>query len=315
MLRQMDVPVRGHSSQLTDDQVARARARWEREKRTRATKQAAPATATKKRRAPAKAAKAPVEPPPPPPAPDADPVRRRRKAADVQAAAAEKAAADEVAAADAAREAQEVADAADAARQVQERDAAIATARELELAGQEAEESEAQEIRGAGGDHRGSEPSVASSQTSSAPGRQRPRPVTPGAPRPRAGSSTTGSFGPPRPIASAAPGGGVPAAPRREDKKPQSAPATADRGRRKKGKRGAVDQEAVDANISKTMATMRGAPQRRSSSDLRRGVREEMEAARAAEVERERKPCRVIEFISVSTRHTILKVRATHCMY
>ncbi len=312
MLRQMDVPVRGHSSQLTDDQVARARARWEREKRTRATKQAAPATATKKRRAPAKAAKAPVEPPPPPPAPDADPVRRRRKAADVQAAAAEKAAADEVAAADAAREAQEVADAADAARQVQERDAAIATARELELAGQEAEESEAQEIRGAGGDHRGSEPSVASSQTSSAPGRQRPRPVTPGAPRPRAGSSTTGSFGPPRPIASAAPGGGVPAAPRREDKKPQSAPATADRGRRKKGKRGAVDQEAVDANISRTMAAMRGAPAgRRTGSDLRRGTRDELEAARMAEAEREKKLVRVNEFITVSELAQIIKVPAT----
>jgi hypothetical protein len=59
MLRSMDVAVRGPSSPLTDDQVARARARWEREKRSRATKQAAPATATKKRRAPAKLAKAP----------------------------------------------------------------------------------------------------------------------------------------------------------------------------------------------------------------------------------------------------------------
>jgi translation initiation factor IF-2 len=312
MLRQMDVPVRGHSSQLTDDQVARARARWEREKRTRATKQA-PATATKKRRAPAKAAKPPVEPPLPPPAPEADPVRRRRKAADVQAAAAEKAAADEVAAAGAAREAQEAADAADAARQVQERDAAIAAARELELAGQEAEEDEAQETRSAGGDHRGSEPSVTpSSQSLSAPGRQRPRPVTPGAPRPRAGSSTAGSFGPPRPIASAAPGGGVPAAPRRDDKKPQSAPATADRGRRKKGKRGAVDQEAVDANISRTMAAMRGAPAgRRTGSDLRRGTREELEAARMAEAEREKKLVRVNEFITVSELAQIIKVPAT----
>ena len=67
----------------------------------------------------------------------------------------------------------------------------------------------------------------------------------------------------------------------------------------------------MDANISKTMATMRGAPQRRSASDLRRGVREEMEAARAAEAERERKTVRVNEFITVSELAQILKVPAT----
>src|SRR5204863_1401614 len=101
--------------------------------------------------------------------------------------------------------------------------------------------------------------------------------------------------------ASAAPGGTA-TPPRREDRQQPSGGggAHADRGRRKKGKRGAVDQEAVDANISKTMATMRGAPQRRTASDMRRGVREEMEAARAAEAERERKTVRVNEFITVS---------------
>ena len=35
MLRSMDVPVRGPSTPLSDDQVARVRARWEREKRSR----------------------------------------------------------------------------------------------------------------------------------------------------------------------------------------------------------------------------------------------------------------------------------------
>ena len=88
--------------------------------------------------------------------------------------------------------------------------------------------------------------------------------------------------------------------------------ATADRsGRRKKGKRGAVDQEAVDANISKTMATMRGAPARSRGSDMRRGTREELEAARAAEAEREKKLVRVNEFITVSELAQILKVPAT----
>jgi translation initiation factor IF-2 len=117
---------------------------------------------------------------------------------------------------------------------------------------------------------------------------------------------------PPRPIASAAPGGAAP--PRRDDRQQPQQPGAgthAERGRRKKGKRGAVDQEAVDANISKTMATMRGAPQRRSSSDLRRGAREEQEAVRAAELERERKTVRVNEFITVSELAQILKVPAT----
>ncbi|HMA23505.1 MAG TPA: translation initiation factor IF-2, partial [Gemmatimonadaceae bacterium] len=117
-------------------------------------------------------------------------------------------------------------------------------------------------------------------------------------------------------------GGGTSGPPRRDDKRPQAGgggggaggvgAGVADRGgRRKKGKRGAVDQEAVDANISKTMATMRGAPSRRTSSDLRRGSREELEAARVAEAERERKTVRVNEFITVSELAQILKVPAT----
>ena len=310
MLRSMDVAVRGPASPLTDDQVARARARWEREKRTRATKQAAPATATKKRRAPAKIVTAPVDSPaPPPPAAEVDPVRRRRKAADVQAAAAERAAADEIAAATVAREAAEAAETADAARLIQERDAAVAAARELDIANQDAQGEDLQQTRSVGGDHRATEPGAAPAQ-SSGPARPRPRPVTPGAPRPRPGS-TGGSFGPPRPIASAVPGGGTSAPPRRDDKKPQAAPPSTDRGRRKKGKRGAVDQEAVDANISRTMAAMRGAPARRTGSDLRRGTREELEAARMAEAEREKKLVRVNEFITVSELAQIIKVPAT----
>ena len=41
LLRQMEVPVRGPASTLSDDQVARVRLRWEREKRHRADKAAA----------------------------------------------------------------------------------------------------------------------------------------------------------------------------------------------------------------------------------------------------------------------------------
>src|SRR3954464_3756930 len=87
LLRTMDVPVRSHLSPLTDDQVARVRARWEREKRVRAEKQAAPPGAARRRRGAAVAAPEPVAAvaaTPDAATGDAGPVRRRRKAADVQ---------------------------------------------------------------------------------------------------------------------------------------------------------------------------------------------------------------------------------------
>jgi translation initiation factor IF-2 len=128
----------------------------------------------------------------------------------------------------------------------------------------------------------------------------------PGPPRPKPASA--GGY-PPRPIASAAPGGAQQAssgsglAPRRDDKRG---------GKRKKGKRGTVDQEAVTANISKTMTAMRGAPARRGGrrSD-EPSYREEVEAQRAAEVEREKTIVRVNEFITVSELGAILKVPPT----
>jgi translation initiation factor IF-2 len=332
LLRQMDIPIRSHMSMLTDDQVARIRARWEREKRARAEKQAAPAPTARRRRT--VTAAVPAEPVPVAEAVTGEaPVRRRRKAADVQAAAEEHAAA-EAAAAQAAAEAAEQAQAAaaEAERQEAARMAALraeeAARAQAEAAAEQAEERaelrqpEAEVSRAAtAGDGRSA--AVAHSH-STAPERPRPRPVTPGAPRPRPVASS-GGF-PPRPIASAAPGSGSGGPPRRDDKRPQvgggggggagagggAGTGVADRGgRRKKGKRGAVDQEAVDANISKTMATMRGAPSRRTSSDLRRGSREELEAARVAEAEREKKTVRVNEFITVSELAQILKVPAT----
>ncbi|MDQ3996829.1 MAG: translation initiation factor IF-2, partial [Gemmatimonadota bacterium] len=112
-----------------------------------------------------------------------------------------------------------------------------------------------------------------------------------------------------RPVASAAPSTGQ-APPRRDDKSgPGAGVMDRDRGRRKKGKRGAVDREAVDANIAKTIAALRGGPQRRVASDLRRGaMREEQEAQRAEAAEREKKTVRVNEFITVSELAQILKV-------
>jgi translation initiation factor IF-2 len=325
LLRQMDVPVRSHLSLLTDDQVARVRARWEREKRARAEMQAAPATTTRRRRS---TATAPIPEPAAAAAGDAG-IRRRRRSEAVPpvvevaeptiAPPAEEP--NEIAAESSFTVDHETESPADRAT---ERGAAFdagapaierfvppappATPEESEPRTLTPSPRAPEETRAPAAPVRPSAP-----PSTGMPDRPRPRPITPGAPRPRPVASS-GSFMPPRPIASAAPGGGT-ATPTRRDDRQQQQPGGGgghpERGRRKKGKRGAVDQEAVDANISKTMATLRGAPQRRSSSDLRRGAREELEAARAAEAERERKTVRVNEFITVSELAQILKIAAT----
>ena len=351
LLRTMDVSVRSHLTPLTDDQIARVRARWEREKRVRAEKQAAPPAPARRRRG---AATAVVAPEPVAAVPDAEgaadgsPVRRRRKAADVQAAAdaAAEVAAVEAAATEAAetvraaeradRAERDAAEAAVAAARVEQAAAARAaaeaaerTADEQRPAGERTSRAPDAE-RNAAGDiaapaARTDAPRIATPSplppASAGSDRPRPRPITPGAPRPR--SAGAGSPFPPRPVASATPGGfGGPT--RRDDRRPvgggpQSGnPPTTGVGAgaagaaraRKKGKRGSVDQEVVDANIAKTMASMRGAPTRGGRVD-RRGIREEAEASRLAEVEREKKLVRVNEFITVSELAQILKVSPT----
>ena len=336
LLRQMDVPVRSHLSVLTDDQVARLRARWEREKRARADKPDAPDTTSRRRRSTAtkaaaktakpktprakkaaKAAKAATEEAPGVEQPvgeaAAAPVRRRRKAADVAAAAEaaqkaeeEKAAADAVAAAEAAQRAEEEAQAAEEAPEPEV--VAVEAAEPVDTV-ESTEDAEADAEEAAFHEAPRQAPSRGDGGAPPTRERPRPRPVTPGAPRPRPVASS-GGFMPPRPVASAAPGGGVATPPRRDDKSAgQKGPDRTTR--RKKGRRGQVDQGAVDANISKTMAAMRGTPSRRSSSDSRRGHREEVEAQRAAEAEREKRLVRVNEFITVSELAQILKVPAT----
>ena len=348
LLRQMDVPVRSHLSPLTDDQVSRVRARWEREKRERAQKQAAPPAPARRRRGAVVASAPDPTPVAPTDAPGAEPVRRRRKAADVAAAAevaaAEQAVSDAVVATQAAERAERDQREAAEAAAVVARAEQIATARAAEARAQaEPRPSDARDESGpvaldAAGSGAAAPaatdvplPPIARPAASTPPppasagsDRPRPRPITPGAPRPRAVSA--GSPFPPRPVASASPGGfGGPT--RRDDRRPPigggppsgnppttgagvGAGSAASRGRGKKGKRGSVDQEVVDANIAKTMASMRGAPTRGGRVD-RRGIREEAEAMRVAEVEREKKLVRVNEFITVSELAQILKVSPT----
>ncbi len=175
-----------------------------------------------------------------------------------------------------------------------------------------------------------------STQSAGGSGASRPplRPASAGLPdRPRAAGAGLpprgrpgqggGNFSGPRPVASATPSFGGPAvrppgggAPRPGGGAPgagSTAPRAGGdprRGGGKKGKRGSVDQAAVDANISKTMSALRG-PARRGRRFDDSASREELEAFRAAAAERERTTVRVNEFITVSELAQILKVAAT----
>jgi translation initiation factor IF-2 len=336
LLRSMEIVARNPASPLTDEQVARARLRWEREKRHRsAPVEAAPA---KKKRAPAKDAaaeaapaakktaatkkkKAP-EPEPEPVVEEAKPSTRRRRAADVAQAEAEAALAAEKAAHEAAiAEAAAQVERETAARAAEERARAEAAERELTRA--RAEEADRQRTA-AESARLATEPTAtpaqpgtvapqpAASASPTAPSRPRPQPIVPAAPRPR--PVTSGMPMPPRPIASASPGGGLGGGRRGHDRRggssaPSSSGAPSSGPRRgKKGKR--VDQEAVTANISRTMRQMGSAPGKRRD---RAGAdaREELAAIRAEMAEREKTTIRVNEFITVSELAESLKVPAT----
>ena len=297
LLRTMDMPVRSHVSPLTDEQVARIRARWEREKRARV---AAPAASTRRRRGAAPAAPEPK--PEPTAAADAPAKRRRRVAPDpVPEAPAEV----EVAAVapPSAPKATVTPPAAEPVTASAEASVVEAPARPFAPPRPAAPPSQ---------------PSHHGTERADNRDRQRPQPVVPGAPRPRP-VATGAPYAPPRPVASAAPGAGLPPA-RRDERGAGSGggggggmPRGDDRGgarRGKKGKRG-VDQEAVAANITKTMTTMRGSVRRGGPRRPEDGsYREELAAQRQAEVEREKKTVRVNEFITVSELAQILKIPA-----
>jgi len=299
LLRKMDVPVRSHLSPLMDDQVARVRVRWEREKRHRQEKPAA--APTRRRRAPA--AEAAPTPVPAETAAAGSGVRRRRRVATPEVeelAPVEEEVSPPVAAA--------VPDVVDVVEAPPER---AVPEPEIEPPAEMPDEPPPppRVTRQAP-----SAPSAPSAPPSGAE-RARPRPIVPGAARPRSmpGSSP---YGPPRPVASATPSGGIGIPVRREERKSGGqqgggAPAPASGSqRRKKGKRGAVDQVEVSANIRRTMSTIGGVAGRRT---IRRpeDSREELEANRLAAVERERKTVRVNEFITVAELAGILKVPAT----
>jgi translation initiation factor IF-2 len=291
LLQRMDVPVRSQISILTDDQVARVRARWEREKRVR--QQEKPAAAPSRRRRTAAAAEAA----PAPEAPAATGVRRRRRPAEV--AVEEAIVATEEPLVEPAAEVTTLAEAEETGAPVIEEPAPVVEIEPVIEAPVEAPPPP----------RPAAPPRAAPAAEPGAPERPRPRPVVPGAPRPKPVASAS-PFLPPRPVASATPSGGVGIPTRRDDRKGGAAAPPPPSSRRKKGKRGAVDQEEVTANISRVMSSMRGAPARRLPRRLDES-RDDIEALRQAEQERERKTVRVNEFITVAELAEILKVPAT----
>ncbi len=296
LLADMGIHVRSHLSALAADQVALVRARWEREKRRKASDEGKAKKTTRRRSrkgseaAPAAAAESPPE--------RRRPVRRRRSAAEVAARAA---AEDEQVAAGADEsieveeqpfEAAVTGDVVEAVVQpegvpvdragvVGEQEDVIGPAEVVAVEGvgavapveaeEEEEEEEAEYVR-------------------EAPVRQpvvpRRVPRAPKAPPPR--QRPEAPVGP-RPVASAAPGEMT------EDRR-------RDRKRRKRGKRTQVDREAVQANINRTLASIKGGSGKRTARrrDDTVSARDLEEMRRAEEREREKTTIRVNEFITVS---------------
>ncbi len=312
MLADLDIHVRSHLSSLDAGQVALVRARWEREKR-RASE---PATPKKGRRKATKRTKA--EPKAEAAEEPARPKRRRRTAAEVAAREAEEEERqrEEDAAAAAALEVETKAAPAPKPS-IEERAAALF--RDVPPAAETVEEAAA-EVETVEAPAPGAEVPAPEEAAAAAPPtapmepaeEARPETQRPAAraesvkplriPRPAGGIKPVASAQPgPRPIASAAPGEGVEE--RRRDKK-----------KRKKGKRSQVDQEAVQANISRTLASIKSGPATRRGvrrRDEEPSFREREEQRLQEQREREKTLVRVNEFITVAELSEILKVSPT----
>jgi len=294
MLADMGIHVRSHLSALDEGQVARVRTRWEREKRRAQQPEEKPRTRRRK-----KATKTEPEKP----APEAKPRRRRRTAAEV----AERAHAEDK---ERAKAEAEAAEAAAFAEQVEVEEKQSFEERAAALF-RDPDEAEAPVLKAELDQEPEEAPAVVAEAPAVAPEEElaaepvvpaeppRPKPkrverVMPATTRARPAASAG-----PRPVASAAPG--EVAEERRRDKK-----------RRRKGKRSQVDKQAVKANISRTMASIKGpAPRKARRRDDEPSARDLAAQRKVEEQEREKTLVRVTEFITVSELANILNVTPT----
>ena len=310
MLKDMNIFVRSHLSALENDQVAQIRVRWEREKRKSADE-----PPRKGRRKAVKAAE--VAPPPA----EAKPAKRRRTAAEVAQHEAEAEA--ERAAGLAALELERpmVIEAPEpvSAQSLEER--ARALFKDLPEA---PAEPEAAEAPAAPPEPLFRRPPPAEPMAAPLPPAASAAPATPTRapfippriqrPPARDGGSRPGG---PRPVfSSSAPGGG-PARPGADRPAPArtfgpDAEKGGGRKKGKKGKRSSVDQEAVQANITRTLQGMKGPAGRKGRGRSDEPSYRDIVAGRVAEEkEREKTLVRVNEFISVSELAAAMKIPAT----
>ncbi len=306
LLKDMNIFVRSHLSTLENDQVSAVRVRWEREKRKHA-EEAAP---KKGRRKAVKVA----APEPVPVAAEARPSKRRRTAAEVAQAEAQQQAerAAELAALELERPIVHELE-PQPTQSLEER--ARALFRELPPTPPDTEEEAGTAVAEPPGVLAQSAAPAAPARTPFIPPRiQRSAPAT-GAPsrsggyppRPKPVFSSSGPSAPARPPAERS-GGAPPAR--------QFGPDAEKGGGRKKGKKGKrsmVDQEAVQANILRTLQNIKG------GTGARKGVRrsdepsyrEQVAGRLAEEREKEKTRIRVNEYISVSELAGAMKVPAT----
>ncbi len=302
MLKDMNIFVRSHLSALESDQVSAIRVRWEREKR----KSAEEPTAKKGRRKAVKAepAPAPVE---------ARPTKRRRTAAEVAGAEAQAQSEREAELAAVALERAMVPEIEEAApaQSLEERaralfkdlpagpaepydDSSAPTTTEEPVAAQHADAAPAAPPR----------PSAPTRAPFIPPRIQRP-PASPRGPKPVFSSSAPAA--PSRP-------GGAPSRPGQAPPARNVGPDAEKGGGRKKGKKGKrsmVDQDAVQANILRTLQGMKGGAGRKGRRADEPSFRDLQAGRLAEEREKEKTRIRVNEFISVSELAAAMKVPAT----
>ena len=318
MLKDMNIFVRSHLSALESDQVSAVRVRWEREKRKSSEEPAA----KKGRRKAAKAEPAPV-------AAEVKPSKRRRTAAEVAQVEAqvqaEKAA--ELAALELERPVIHEPEEAAPAQTLEER--ARALFKDLPPAPPEAQNTEiaVQEEPVNGGApeaplFRPTPPPASAPRAPFIPPRvQRPAAAPNRGPKPVFSSSAPAapsrSSAPPRPGAPARPSSGGAPRPGSDRNAPPvrtfgpDAEKGGGRKRGKKGKRSSVDQDAVQANIMRTLQGMKS-PAGRKGRRADEPSFQAVQAGRLAEEkEREKTLVRVNEFVSVSELAGAMKVPAT----
>jgi translation initiation factor IF-2 len=300
MLKDMNIFVRSHLSALENDQVSAIRVRWEREKR----KSSEEPTAKKGRRKAVKAepAPAPAEP---------RPAKRRRTAAEVAVAEAqaESERAAELAALELERPIVHEVEEPAPTQSLEERARALfkdlppAPAEPYEETAAAETTAPARPSDAAPPPPRRVTPSDSPRAPFIPPRIQRP-PASPRGPKPVFSSSAPSAPG--RPGAPARPGSAPPARTFGPD-----AEKGGGRKKGKKGKRSMVDQDAVQANILRTLQGMKGGAGRKGRRSDEPSFRD-VQAGRAAEErEKEKTRIRVNEFISVSELAGAMKVPAT----